>query len=252
MTPIVELHNVSFAYNGQPVLENVDFAICANDFLAIIGPNGGGKTTLLKLVLGLLHPTKGAVRVFGQTPEKGRTHIGYLPQVSTLDKYFPIRVFDVVLQGRYRGMFRPYTKADRAAVETALESVDLLDLCDRQIGALSGGQQQRVLLARALARQPDLLLLDEPTASIDPDVKTSFYDLLPQLRNRMAVVLVSHDVGVVASYVEKIACVDRTLHYHGATEGGLKKLEDIYRCPIELVAHGLPHRVLKEHDHTKP
>ncbi|MDP6039210.1 MAG: metal ABC transporter ATP-binding protein [Candidatus Latescibacteria bacterium] len=250
MPPIVELKNISFAYNGTSVLSNIDFTVQTNDFLALIGPNGGGKTTLIKLILGLLKPSEGTIRIFGQPPEKCRSRIGYLPQASTIDKYFPIHVHDVVLQGCYHGLFRRYSNADKKAVETALKSVDLWNIKDRQIGELSGGQQQRVFLARALARNPDLLLLDEPTASIDPDVKTSFYDLLPNLRKRMAVVLVTHDIGVVASYVEDIACLDHTLHYHGAAEGGLKKLEDIYQCPIELVAHGLPHRVLGEHDHS--
>ena len=247
--PIVELVNVSFRYNGAPVLENVTFTVRSRDFLAIIGPNGGGKTTLLKLILGLEQPTSGTVRVFGTPPEKGRTRIGYLSQSASFDRNFPISVFDVVRQGRYKGLLRKYTREDDQAIEAALKNVEMLDVHNRQIGELSGGQRQRVFLARALARNPELLLLDEPTASIDPDVKTSFYDLLPRLREKMAIVLISHDVGVISAYVEDIACLNRELHYHGATEGGLEKLEDIYQCPIELVAHGLPHRVLKEHKH---
>jgi len=244
---IVSLRNVYFYIDETPVLEDINLSIHKNDFLAILGPNGGGKTTLLKIILGLIKPSKGEVKVFGTSPENGRHNIGYLPQYYSFNLDFPINVFDVVLMGRYKGLLKKYSDEDKKAVIKALETVEMLDFKDRQIGELSGGQLQRVLLARALVRNPKLLLLDEPTSHIDPEMQKSFYELLLKLRKKMAIVLVTHDIGAVSSYVENIACLNRKLFYHGSKESGLKELEKAYHCPIDLIAHGVPHRVLRDH-----
>jgi zinc transport system ATP-binding protein len=245
---IVDINNVSLYLKGVPVLEDVTFSVQQNDFLAIIGPNGGGKTTLLKVILGLVKPDKGDVTVFGKSPKDERKFIGYVPQHTFFDLNFPINVFDVVLIGRYNGAFRHYSREDKEAVLNALKIVGMLEFRDRQIGRLSGGQIQRVFIARAIVREPKLLLLDEPMASIDPEMQKSFYKLLLEFKKKMAIVLVTHDIGVVSTHVEKIACLNRRLFYHGPVEEGLKKLEDVYECPIELIAHGIPHRVLKKHE----
>ena len=244
---IVDLRHVWVHLDGTPVLEDISLSIAPSDYLAIIGPNGGGKTTLLKVILGLIEPDSGEAEVFGKRPVEGRKEIGYLPQHTAFDPNFPISVFDVVLMGRYRRVFGRYSARDRDAAAEALENAGMLRFKDRQIGQLSGGQRQRVFLARAMARQPKLLLLDEPTSNIDPETQQSFYDLLSRFRERIAIVLVTHDVGVVSAYVENVACLNGSLFYHGAKEGSLQKLEDVYKCPVEVVAHGIPHRVLKRH-----
>jgi len=244
---IVRLRDVWVHLDGIRVLEGIDLDVNQSDFLAVIGPNGGGKTTLLKVVLGLLEPDSGEVKVFGKKPCDGRFLIGYLPQHRSFDPNFPISVFEVVLMGRYRGLFKNYSSEDEEAVVESLEAVGMLSLKSRQIGSLSGGQLQRVFVARAIVREPDLLLLDEPMSGIDPEAQKSFYELLQELNEKMAIVLVTHDIAAVSTYVETIACLNRRLFYHGPTEGGLGKLEDAYKCPIEILAHGTPHRVLKEH-----
>ena len=244
---IVSLKNIEVYLNDSPVLEDINLSIERNIILGIIGPNGGGKTTLLKVILGLIKPDKGEVRVFGMSPEEGRRFIGYLPQYTFFDLNFPISVFDVVLMGRYKGVFKNYSEKDRKAATNALKIVDMLEFRDRQIGRLSGGQLQRVFIARALAREPRLLLLDEPTASIDPEMQKSFYELLSELKKKMAIVLVTHDIGVVSVYVDEMACLNRRLFYHGSKEIALRELEKVYQCPIELIAHGTPHRVLRRH-----
>ena len=245
---IIRLRDVWVYLGGIPVLEGVDLSVGRGDFLAVIGPNGGGKTTLLKVILGLLEPRGGEVRVFGKKPCESRGLIGYLPQQRSFNPSFPISVFDVVLMGRYRGLFKKYSGEDREAVIESLEAVGMLSLRDREIGSLSGGELQRVFLARAIVRDPSLLLLDEPMSGIDPDLQRSFYELLQELNKRMAIVLVTHDIAAVSTYVDTIACLNRRLFYHGPTEGGLGRLEDAYKCPIEILAHGTPHRVLREHD----
>lgn len=217
------------------------------DFLAIIGPNGGGKSTLLKIILGLIKPNEGEVMVFGKNPVEGRKHIGYLPQHAFLDLTFPLNVFDTVLMGRYHGLFKEYSHRDKDAVINALKDVGMLEFRDRQIGELSGGQIQRVFIARAIVRQPKLLLLDEPMASIDPEMQSSFYELISELRKNMTIILVTHDVGVVSHHVDKIACLNQKLFCHGPPEAVVDSLEETYKCPIELIGHGFPHRVLRKH-----
>jgi zinc transport system ATP-binding protein len=247
---LVRLEDVWVHYDSLPVLEGINLSIKSNDFLGIIGPNGGGKTTLLKVILGLIKPSRGKVTVMGQPPEKGRRFIGYISQFNLFDRDFPISVFDVVLMGRYHqtGLLRRYTEEDKLAAAEALKAVGMLDYKDRQIGRLSGGEQQRVFIARALATNPKLLLLDEPTASIDPDMQAEFYELLDRLKEKMAIVLVSHDISAISIYVSEIACLNHQLFYHGSKEVSAEELEKSYHCPIQLIAHGtVPHRVLKEH-----
>ena len=246
---IVKLEDVWVHFDGVPALEEVNLSITQHDFLGIIGPNGGGKTTLLKVILGLLKPSRGQVTVFGHTPERGREFVGYVPQYSLFDREFPVNVLNVVLMGRLRHAkrFKRYSEEDKEFAYEALETVEMLDFKDAQIGKLSGGQQQRVFIARALVAEPKLLLLDEPMASVDSPMQTELYELFEKLRQQMAIVLVSHDISAVSIYVDKIACLNRRLFYHNTKELTAEDLEATYRCPVEIIAHGVPHRVLKEH-----
>ncbi len=240
---IIEINHVYFSYDEVPVLQDVNITIKERDFLAIIGPNGGGKTTILRLILGLLEPDKGTVRVFGQTPEQARRSIGYLPQQITFDFDFPISVMEVVLMGRLgkRGMGKKYTNEDINACLQALEKIGMADFKEREIGNLSGGQRQRVLIARALASEPRLLLLDEPVSSVDTQWQQSFYELLHDLNKEIAVVLVTHDISVISTYVDKIACLNRKLYYHGSKKEGVHKISELYECPVQLLTHGPSH-----------
>lgn len=252
MTPAaIEMKNISFAYNGTDVLRCVSLTVEEGDFLAIIGPNGGGKTTLLKIILGMLAPAAGDIRILGTDPVSARAQIGYVPQRSVYDRSFPITVFDTVLMGRLgRGKYgRPFSGADRSAAFEALAAVDMLAFKDRQIGRLSEGQRQRVFVARALAGRPRLLLMDEPTASVDVVMQTGIYELLREIKQNLTIVLVTHDIGVMAGYVNKIACLSGEMFYHDSKEIQEKDLEKMYGCPVELIAHGVPHRVIREHRH---
>jgi len=247
---IVKLNEVCVTYDDLVVLEGVNLSVHQNDFLGIMGPNGGGKTTLLKLILGLVHPRTGEVKVFGTAPEKARKFVGYVPQHSRFDFDFPVSVEEVVLMGRYRhsGLFKRYDGTDREITQGALKTVGMWELGRRQIGKLSRGQQQRVLLARALVSEPQLLILDEPTASVDARMQTGFYELLGELKHKMTIILVSHDVGAVSVHVDKIACLNRRLFYHNSKEITAEELMKTYQCPVEMIAHGVPHRVLKKHE----
>jgi len=225
---VIRLRDLSFSYDDHPVLERVDLDVARGDFASIIGPNGGGKTTLLKLVLGLLQPLRGTVRVLGLPPEQARSRIGYMPQHVALDMSFPVTALDVVLTGRLARPFPagPFRKADREAAARALHDVDAFELRDRAFFALSGGQRQRILIARALAGDAELLLLDEPTASLDPRVQDDLYELLRRLNRRMTVILVSHDVGTVSQHVRTVICVNRQVEVHpsSAIHGELARI----------------------------
>jgi len=252
---IVEIKNLDFAYNGETVLEDVNFTVRQKDFIAIIGPNGGGKTTLLKLMLGLLAPVKGTVHVDGKPPQEASHCIGYVPQNVHSNQSFPITAMDVVLMGKRDPQKRLSRRnvANRRDALAALKRMEMATYADKKIGTLSGGQRQRVFIARALVAKPKLLLLDEPTASIDTKGQADFYRFLKELNLDITVLVVSHDLLVVSRYVKSVACVNKKLHYHDQAEITGDMLETMYACtveevcPVELVAHGLPHRVLMEH-----
>ena len=248
-SPIIEVRDLWFSYNRNPVLKEVNLAIHQGDFLAVIGPNGGGKTTLLKLMVGLLEPGRGVVSIFGEPPRKVVHRIGYVPQETAPDKRFPITVLDVVLTGRLQGGggWRRFSKADRILAREALERVEMWAFRNRRIGALSGGQRQRVFVARALVAKPEILFLDEAMAGVDQKGQTDFYAFLKELNQTVTIVLVSHDPFVVSSYIKSVACVSREVFFHEAPEITKDMLEMAYHCPVEMVAHGLPHRVLPNH-----
>lgn len=245
-TAVISLEGVSFAYGRTPALRDVDFELRAGDFVGIIGPNAGGKTTLLKLILGLLRPDSGSIRVFGVSPLEARGRVGYVPQYARFDRSFPIKVRSAVAMGAL-GRGGPRGAEAVEAVGRALAHMELTDVAERQIGALSGGQLQRTLIARALVAAPSLLLLDEPTASLDTRIGRSVYELLEELAEEITVVLVSHDIGVISRHVETIACLNVDMHYHHSKELTPEMVEAAYGCPVDLVAHGHPHRVLGEH-----
>ena len=249
MENVIDLKDVWVSYDGVRVLESVNLTVKDRDFLAIIGPNGGGKSTLLKVILGLIKPDKGSVTLLGGKPAKTRKDVGYVPQYHSSNLDFPITVWDVVLMGRlsHKGPLQRYNEDDRNAALEALTTVGMLDFRDRQIGELSGGQKQRVFIARSLVTKPKLLILDEPSTGIDSRMQKEFYELLNKLKSEIAIVMVTHDISAVSVYVDKIGCLNRKFHYHDDKEISPHDLEVSYQCPIELIAHGVPHRVLKQH-----
>lgn len=245
---VVEVRGLTFGYEREAVLRDVDLRIGSNDFLAIIGPNGGGKTTLLRLILGLETPWRGTVR-WSRALAPGA--IGYVPQFSTFDKNFPLQLRDAVRMGRLGrgGLLGRYGRADDRAVDRVLEQLHLDHLAAMPIAELSGGQLQRALIARALAGEPAILFLDEPTASVDAETRQVLEGVLAELNRRIPVVVITHDITGFAAQVKQIACVNRQLFYHGSGKLSHADLAEAYGCPVELIAHGVPHRVLHDHDH---
>lgn len=228
---IIELNNVSFSYGNNPVVEGLTFSIKRGEYLGIIGPNGGGKTTLIKIILGLLHPTEGTVRLFGQDHHdfKERYRIGYVPQrVAQDDKEFPATVLEVVRSGRTvrRGLFKHFTKDDEQAVDRAMEIAGITRYRDTLVGKLSGGERQRVYIARALASEPEMLILDEPTVGVDIGAQKTFYEFLSSLNreHHLTIIFVSHDVDIVSEQTHTVLCMNHN-----------------------LVCHGLPRELLNEH-----
>ena len=246
---LASLQTIVKHYGAQVVLRGAAFQISSGEKVGLIGPNGGGKTTLVKVLLGLLPPMRGEVRVLGKDVKTARRDVGYVPQAVQFDRDFPISVWDVTRMGRLgrRRLLRRYTAGDDEAVAQALGSVDLLELRDRAVGDLSDGQRQRVYIARALATEPKILLLDEPTANVDPQVSASVYELLRELNRRITILMISHDMSAVSSYVKTVGCLNRRLYYHHQKQLTPEMLELAYHCPIDLIAHGVPHRVFPEH-----
>jgi zinc transport system ATP-binding protein len=240
--PAVALRGVWFAYNGAPVLEDVSFSVRRGESICMVGPNGGGKTTILKLILGLIAPASGEVRVLGMPPRAARSRIGYMPQHLGFDPQFPMTVMDIVLMGRLGrgglgGLLGWYDRRDRRAALEALEAVGMEQHVRESFATLSGGQRQRTLIARALCTQPELLLLDEPTANVDTLVEAQLADILRGLSRRMTILMVSHDLGFVSSLVEHVVCVNRRVVVHPTCEVTGARIEELYGHELRLVRH---------------
>lgn len=248
MAHLFEMHSLSVSYGAFTVLKNVNFVVDESDFIGVIGPNGGGKTTLLKVILGLLKPAEGTI-VFNESIFNGN-RIGYLPQISTGDVNYPVTVTDIVLSGLMiqKGFISRMTASDKIKAAKVIEELGLTNLAGATINELSGGQMQRVFLGRAIIGEPKLLLLDEPGNFVDATFENDFYEKLRELNRRMAILMVSHDVGTISSHIKSFACVNRTLHYHPSHEITNDELL-AYGCPIQLITHGeVPHTVLKYHN----
>lgn len=249
--PIIQLSHVNVSYGSKQVLTDINLTINDHDFLGVIGPNGGGKTTLVKTILGLKNISSGQISYFknGQPVEQIAT--GYLPQYNQIDTKFPISVEEVVLSGIKKKLWQRYNPSDRTLAAQMLERMGLEDVVSRPIGTLSGGQIQRALLGRAIISKPDVVILDEPNTYIDKHFEGQLYRLLEDINKDSAIILVSHDIGAVLQNVRTIACVSETLDFHPDTELPEGWLESHFDCPIDLIGHGnLPHRILKCHKHS--
>lgn len=254
MNKVIDIVNVTAGYDNNPrIIKNISFSVYQKDFLGIIGPNGGGKTTLLRTIMGLIKPTEGKVSFYNQEGVAvSKINIGYLPQLNKIDRKFPITVHDVILSGLSMSRKLPsFTLSSKykERVQEVAEQMGVEQLLKRPIGELSGGQLQRVLLGRSIVDNPVLLILDEPISYVDKLFETNFYKILDEINSRMGIVLVSHDIGTILSTVRNVLCVNETAHYHCGTEISQDWLSKAYEsCPFEIVGHGdLPHRVLKKH-----
>jgi len=255
MNSVIRINGLCAGYNGKNILSHVDLNVYERDFLGVIGPNGGGKTTLVKCILGLHQPNEGEIRFYKNGQEVHDINMGYLPQYNNIDRKFPISVYEVVLSGlsKQKSIFRKYSSNQHDAVRQIISRMGLEGLEDRAIGALSGGQLQRALLGRALVSNPEVVILDEPDTYIDKRFETKLYSLLEEINKERAIILVSHDIGTVLKNVKTIACVNETVHYHPHTEVPTEWLEEHFGCPIEMLGHGtFPHRVLKCHCEKTP
>ena len=236
---VIEVQNLRFSYSHYTVLDNVSLSIQAGDMASIVGPNGGGKTTLLKLILGLLEPERGTVKVYGESPRTNMGYLGYVPQYSRFDDQFPITVFEVVLTGRLEKRMGFYSKEDRRASKEALDKVGLSELADRSFQKLSGGQRQRVLIARALAGRPSILLLDEPTSNVDAAVGSMLHELLEELNKTHTILLVTHDVGFVDDITNRVFCVNNIVHEHPADQLDASLISAAYGNQMRMVRHDI-------------
>ena len=248
--PALSVKDLTVRYGDHTAIAGINLEVPSGAYLAVIGPNGGGKSTLLKAILGLVPAAGGQVRIFGRPSGQAHGLVGYVPQFSEIDRRFPISVFEAVLTARTQKRLRPfyrYKPFDRQASEEVLWRVGLAGLADKPLTDLSGGEFQKVLLARALAARPRLLLLDEPTANVDATARQQIYQLLHELHAEMTIVMVTHDMLAVTSHVESLACLNHSLIYHGDPLLELDTVNELYGCPVDLIAHGVPHRVLPVH-----
>lgn len=243
---LIQVDNVSFNFHGLKVLQDISFSISPGDFLALIGPNGSGKTTLIRIILGILKPSSGRVVLIGQELNQFTQwqRIGYVPQKAILlDPYFPASVREVVAMGliSLKRFPRLLTRQDESSIDKALDRVGLKGLKSRRIGELSGGQQQRVFIARAIVNGPDVLFLDEPTAGVDADTQTRFYDMLAELNRQegLTIVLITHDFGIITKHANKVACLNQRLFFHGTHEEfcSSRAVQDLLRGEHHLVCH---------------
>ena len=250
MEKLIEIRNVTASYDIKPVLNCVSLDVWKHDFLGIIGPNGGGKTTLLKIILGLMKPSLGEISFYENGKNVQSLKIGYLPQINPIDKRFPISVYEVISSGLAgeKRLFKGFTSSQKERISDLVTKMGLGEYSKRAIGELSGGQLQRALLARAIVSQPQLLILDEPNTYVDKKFELQFYELLGEINKNTSIILVSHDIGTLLPMVKNVACVNETLHYHPGTDVSDGWISKTYSCPIEIIGHGdLPHRVLKKH-----
>ncbi|MDE5637448.1 MAG: ATP-binding cassette domain-containing protein [Alistipes sp.] len=248
MESIIELRDVAVDYDGYRALEGVNLDIRRDDFIGIIGPNGGGKTTLVNAILGNI-PHSGSIRLSQELFRNGERLIGYMPQISTFDRSFPISVEEVVMSGLQsaRGFCARYTREDRHWACELLAKAGIADTARKPIGEISGGQMQRAMLCRAIIADPRLLILDEPTTYVDNRFEKELYTLLQELSRRMAIVMVSHDIGTITSVVRSIVCVNRHVHRHDSNIITEEQLRN-YDCPLQIISHGdVPHTVLERH-----
>lgn len=240
---VIQIENVSFRYDKPQVLDNVSLDIKQGEFIGIVGPNGGGKSTLLKLILGFLTPNKGRIRIFGKPPEKGRSEIGYVAQYANFEKNFPITVLDTVLMGRTnaKSFLWNYSSEDIELAEHALRKTEIEDLKNRILNTLSGGQLQRVLIARALVGDPRILILDEPTSNVDSRMEEDIFDLLEKLNEKSTIIVVSHDIGFISEYVNRVACLNQTLICHETAAISGKTIEELYGGSVHMIQHSHSH-----------
>jgi zinc transport system ATP-binding protein len=251
MSHALHIDHLSVSYGRTSALTDVCLDVAEGEFLGIMGPNGGGKSTLLKAILGLVSPTAGLVHIFGKPVLAGRSDVGYVPQFSAVDRRFPISVTEVIMTAFLKRGLHPFFRFSAEHKERAqeyLRRVSIEHLAHRQIAALSGGEFQRLLIARALAAEPRMLLLDEPTASIDPASRECVYELLGEINRSMTIVLVTHDLFAISAKVHALACLNQRLVYHGEPKLTPELVNRMYCCPVDLVAHGVPHRVLAQHE----
>ena len=240
MNPVIEIRNVNFNFGRLLVLKDINLSVQPGEFLGIIGPNAGGKSTLVKLILGLLEPDSGTIMLLGKDPELTRSRVGYVSQYPSFSRRdFPIDVEATVLMGRLgiNNLLGSYTKYDRDIAHAAMEAVEIADIVHRPIGSLSGGQLQRTMIARALACQPEILIMDEPTANIDLQVEEDIFGLLKHHNENMTIIVVSHDIAFISGYVNRVACLNKELVCHTTDEISGKTIEELYGTSVRMIQH---------------
>lgn len=236
---VIDINNVSFNYGVVSVLEDISLRIHEDEFIGIIGPNASGKSTLLKLILGLIKPDQGTIKISNKKCQHKRNHIGYVPQHVSFSRDFPVTVEEAVLMGHITSssLFFKFSKSEIASAEKAMQKLEIENIAKRQIGSLSGGQLQRVLIARALVCQPNILILDEPTSNVDMRVEEDIFALLKNYSEHMTIIVVSHDIAFISGYVDRVACLNHTLVCHDTESISGKMIEELYDAPVKMIHH---------------